>query len=101
MLNKWISTAKCYQYKKENKIEAKERDIMIMMTVIAGTMKKASKMTMKDERKNPLIKKNKVRVEDFVDDDDVDGRNQSEESEIDEKPEKQQKKKSITTYIKQ
>ena len=74
---------------------------MIVTIVIAATMKKASRMTMKDERKNPLIKKNKVRVEDFVDDDDVDGRNQSEESEIDEKPKKQQKKKSITTYIKQ
>ena len=68
---------------------------MIVTIVIAATMKKASRMTMKDERKNPLIKKNKVRVEDFVDDDDdyVDGGNQSEESEIDEKPKKRKKRR--------
>ena len=41
----------------KNKTEAKERDIMIMMIVIAATVKKASKITMKDERKIPLIKK--------------------------------------------
>ena len=57
MLNKWMSTVNCQQCKKENKTEAKERDIMIMMIVIAATTKKASKMTMKDERKNRLTKK--------------------------------------------
>ena len=57
MISKWMSTVNCQQCKKENKTEAKERDIMIMMIVIAATMKKASKMTMKDERKNPLTKK--------------------------------------------
>ena len=40
----------------KNKTEAKERD-MIMMIVITATVKKASKITMKDERKNLLIKK--------------------------------------------